>query len=652
MEESFSSRLKHAWNAFLRKDDVFVPDFTSASYSSSRPHRPRLTRGNERSIASSVYNRIALDVASINIQHVRLDDTGRYVETIKSGLNNCLTLEANIDQTSRAFIQDCVLSMFDEGVVAIVPVDTTEDPTKIGSYDIKTLRTGKVVQWYPRHVKLLVYNDKTGKDEEIVMPKTSVAIVENPLYAVMNEPNSTLQRLIRKLALLDRVDEESGSGKLDLIIQLPYVIKSDARREQAEKRRQEIENQLQGSRYGIAYTDGTEKITQLNRSLENNLIKQIEYLTNIFYSQLGITQEVMNGTADEKVMLNYDNRTVEPIISALVDGMKRVFITKTGRTQGQSIMAFKDPFRLVPAIELADIADKLTRNEIMSSNEIRQIMGLKPADDPNADELRNKNISQAKENTGSGSVAGVASAPMTEEAYQNSMQNLDNLDSQLTDLQDELRQSDEDYGDILEHYASPYYDPVKAHEYYMKNRELKGRSATSGLNEEGRRVARYVRTQLNEERKQKVNESANSRDSKIANLREETASEIENLRKETDAASEAYRIQTQGKIDDLRERLEGMSSLMKKLNAEKIGKQIRDLLIANQNERARLENEYRNSSMSLREDQRTETDSLRKAHSTRTQQYKEEYDKKYEDELDKIKSEAKYQSKRKTKQRG
>lgn len=647
MAESFGDRLKHAWNAFKNgNDDILISDYASTAVSvSSRPYRSRLTRGNERTITSSIYNRISLDVAAVTIQHVRLDQNGRYVETINSGLNNCLTLEANIDQTSRAFIQDVVLSMFDEGVVAIVPVDTTEDPKRIGSYDIKTMRTGKIVEWYPRHVKLLVYNDRTGQREEIVMPKTSVAIIENPLYAVINEPNSTMQRLVRKLALLDKVDEESSSGKLDLIIQLPYVIKTEARRQQAERRRKEIEDQLQGSRYGIAYTDGTEKITQLNRSLENNLIKQIEYLTNLLYSQLGITPEIMNGTADEKVMLNYQNRSIEPIVAAIVDAIKRVFLTKTARTQGQSIMAFKDPFRLVPALELADIADKLTRNEIMSSNEIRQIIGLKPADDPNADELRNKNISQAKGT--SSNAMPVSSAPMTEKAYQNSMRNLDDLDSQLVELQDELKQSDED-DDILEHYASPYYDPVKAHEYYMRTRKLKGRSSTSGLNEEGRKVAKYVRNQLNEERKRKVEDSENQRDSEIENVRERTSAEIEKLRNETDAASEAYRIQTQGKIDSLREKLEGMSSLLKKLNAEKIGKQIEDLLIANQNERARLENEYRNSSASLREDQKTETASLRTEHTNRTKQYKEEYNQKYEQELEKIKSEEQYQSKRRS----
>ena len=396
MPETFGSRLKSAWNAFFSRDptDNFRDVGISYSY---RPDRPRFTRGNERSIITSVYNRIALDVSAISIQHVRLDKNGRFSEVIDSGLNECLTLEANIDQTGRAFIQDVVMSMFDEGCVAIVPVDTTDNPEITGSYDINSLRTGKILNWYPRHVKVRVYNDRTGQKEDILISKEAVAIVENPLYAVINEPNSTLQRLIRKLNLLDAVDEQSSSGKLDLIIQLPYLIKTDARRQQAEQRRKDIESQLSGSKYGIAYTDGTERITQLNRPIENNLMKQIEYLTSMLYSQLGITQSVMDGSADEKTMLNYTNRSIEPVVSAIVDAMKRTFLTKTARSQRQSIMFFNDPFKLVPVSDLAEIADKFTRNEIMSSNEIRQIIGMKPSDDPKADELRNSNINQSNE---------------------------------------------------------------------------------------------------------------------------------------------------------------------------------------------------------------------------------------------------------------
>lgn len=398
MERSFGSRLKHAWNAFLNRDPTpgYKLDY-GASYG-YRPDRPRFTRGNERTIITSVYNRIALDVAAIDIQHVRLDDNNRYIETIESGLNNCLTLEANIDQTGRAFIQDLVMSMMDEGCVAVVPVDTDKNPDVTTSYDILSLRVGKIVTWYPAHVRVLLYNERTGKKEEITVPKSTAAIIENPLFAVMNEPNSTMQRLIRKLALLDYVDNQNSSGKLDMIIQLPYVIKSETMRNRAEQRRKDIEQQLTGSKYGIAYTDGTEHITQLNRPVENNLLAQVETLTAMLYSQLGINQSVMDGTADEKTMLNYNNRTVEPIVSAIVDEMKRKFLTKTARSQKQSIEFFKDPFRLVPINDIAEIADKFTRNEILTSNELRQIVGMKPSDDPKADQLVNSNIAQPSEN--------------------------------------------------------------------------------------------------------------------------------------------------------------------------------------------------------------------------------------------------------------
>ena len=396
MEQSFASRLKHAWNVFRSRDQTSEFMDTGASYY-NRPDRPRFTRGNERSITTSVLNRIALDASAIDILHVRLDKNGRFLEEINSGINNCLTLSANTDQTGRAFKQDVVMSMLDEGCVAIVPTDTTMNPKVTDSYDIETMRVGKIIQWRPQHVQVRLYNEQTGKKEELWLPKKMVAIVENPLYAVMNEPNSTMQRLIHKLGLLDITDEQTASGKLDLIIQLPYVIKTDARRQQAENRRKDIEMQLAGSKYGIAYTDGTEKITQLNRSLENNLMKQVEYLTNQLYSQLGITQTILDGTADEKTMLNYYSRTIEPIVSAIADEMKRKFLTKTARTQNQSIEFFRNPFKLVPVNDIAEIADKFTRNEIMTSNEIRQIVGMKPSDDPKADELRNSNIAETKE---------------------------------------------------------------------------------------------------------------------------------------------------------------------------------------------------------------------------------------------------------------
>lgn len=388
-------RLQHGWNAFRNRDPT--PNYNVGYSYGYRPDRIRFTRGNERTIVTSVYNRIAMDVSGVNIRHCRLDDNERFIEEISSGLNNCLNLEANIDQTGRAFIQDVVMSMLDEGCVAIIPIDTTFNPAQTNSYDILSMRTGKILEWYPEHIRVRVYNDRTGKKEEIIVPKSTVGIIENPLYAVINEPNSTMQRLIRKLALLDVTDEQTASGKLDLIIQLPYVIKSEARRQQAEQRRKDIEMQLASSKYGIAYTDGTEHITQLNRAAENNLMKQIEYLTSMLYSQLGISQAVLDGTADEKAMLNYQNRTVEPIVSAIVDELKRKFLTKTARSQKQSIMFFKDPFKLVPVNNIAEIADKFTRNEIMTSNEIRQIVGMKPSDDPKADKLINSNITQPTE---------------------------------------------------------------------------------------------------------------------------------------------------------------------------------------------------------------------------------------------------------------
>lgn len=396
MDKTIGSRFKDAFNAFFSRDPTVIYRDIGPSYS-YRPDRPRLSRGNEKSIVTAVYNKIALDVASINFQHCRVDENGRFVAEINSGLNECLNLSANIDQTGRAFIQDVVLSMFDEGVVAIVPVDTTLNPKLTDSYDILSLRTGKIIQWYPNHVKVHIYNDRTGKKEDLLLAKSDVGIVENPFFAVMNEPNSTAQRLIRKLALLDASDEQTASGKLDLIIQLPYVIKSDARKKQAEERRKDIEMQLAGSKYGIAYTDGTEKITQLNRTLENNLMKQIEYLRDMFYSQLCINQSIMDGTADEKTMLNYNNRVVEVIVSAIANEMKRKFLSKTARSQKQTISYFRDPFKLVPVNDIAEIADKFTRNEIMTSNEIRQVIGMKPADDPKADELRNSNLNHPDE---------------------------------------------------------------------------------------------------------------------------------------------------------------------------------------------------------------------------------------------------------------
>lgn len=392
---TFGSRLKHAWDVFRNREPTYNYRDLGPSYA-RRPDRPRSTRGNERSTVMAIFNRIALDVSLLNIIHCKVDENGRFVSEMNSSLNECLKLEANLDQTGRALMLDIVLSMFDEGCIAIVPTETDTD-LEFGSFKIYSLRVGKIIEWYPRHVRVSVYNENTGKHEEIVLPKTTVAIIENPLYAIINEPNSTMQRLIRKLNLLDLVDEQSSAGKLDLIIQLPYVIKSEARRKQANDRRKDIENQLNGSKYGIAYTDGTERITQLNRPVENNLMKQIEYLTNLLHSQLGITQSILDGTADEQTLLNYHSRTIEPIVSAIVDEMKRKFLSKTARTQHQTIAFFRDPFKLVPVNQIADIADKFTRNEIMTSNEIRQVIGMRPSKDPKADELRNSNLNHPEE---------------------------------------------------------------------------------------------------------------------------------------------------------------------------------------------------------------------------------------------------------------
>lgn len=395
---AIGSRIKHAWNAFVsQKPEDRIKSYSSAMSFATRPDRNRLSFANERSIISSIYTRLSIDVTKIEIRHVRLDENDRYLEDIDSSLNKCLTIEANIDQAARAFRQDIAMTLMEKGVAAIVPVDTTVNPGTSGSFEIQTMRVGEIVGWMPRHIKVSLYNELVGHREEIILDKKYVAIVENPLYPVMNEPNSTLQRLIRKLNLLDAVDEQSSSGKLDMIIQLPYVIKSEARRQQAEQRRKDIEFQLKGSQYGIAYTDGTERITQLNRPSENNLLKQIEYLTGLLYSQLGITAEVMNGTADEAAMINYNERTIEPITEAIVEAMRRSFLTKTARAQRQSIKRFHNPFKLVPVSQIAEIADKFTRNEIVSSNEIRQVIGFKPSKDPEADELKNSNMPESKD---------------------------------------------------------------------------------------------------------------------------------------------------------------------------------------------------------------------------------------------------------------
>lgn len=402
MADSLAERFKNAWNAFNNRNTIEPLPYNIGPSYSVRPDRVRLNTGNERSIIASIYTRLAVGVSSVNIRHVRLDENDRYLETINSGLNRCLSLEANIDQTARAFIIDVAMSLFDEGCVAIVPVDTSINPVVSGSYDILSLRTAKIIEWFPSHVRLNMYNDRNGQKEDIVLPKRTVAIIENPFYSVMNEPNSTLKRLVYKLNLLDAIDTQSGSGKLDLIVQLPYVIKSDTRRAQAEQRRKDIETQLSGSKYGIAYTDGTEKVTQLNRPVENQLMAQIEYLTRMLYGQLNLSEEIINGKADEKMMLNYNKNTIEPILLAIVEGMKRTFLTKTALAQRQSITYLRDPFGLVPASELATISDSFTRNAILTSNEVRGVIGYKPSSDAEADVLRNKNLNPTPEQNNTG----------------------------------------------------------------------------------------------------------------------------------------------------------------------------------------------------------------------------------------------------------
>lgn len=593
MELTIGSRLKHAWNAFRNKEptQTYIDNYSYGSY--YRPDRVRLTRGNERSIVTSVFNRIALDVAAIDIKHCRLDDNERFKEVINSGLNNCLTLEANNDQTARAFKQDIVLSMIDEGCVALVPVDTSDDPTKTNSYDIDSMRTGKIIKWYPNHVKIEVYNERIGKKEEITLPKSMVGIIENPFYAIMNEHNSTLQRLMRKLVLLDSVDEQTSSGKLDLIIQLPYVVRSDARRNQADQRRADIEKQLSGSKYGIAYTDGTEKITQLNRPVENNLMKQIEYLTSMLYSQLGITQTILDGTADEKTMLNYYTRTIEPIVSAIADEMKRKFLTKTARSQKQTILFFRDPFKLVPVNDLAELADKFTRNEIMTSNEFRQIVGMKPAADPKADQLINSNIAQPN--------GGMTPQELGSDDYSQDINQLDQFDAELDDLEQQLNHSD----DSLAHYASKYYDPVKAHEYYERTKQLKGRTSTAQLNDAGKAAAKNVKENLSNERKSRVETERQVKDSKI----------------------EAKKAEIQGKIDAIRKRIENMSAKSKALAREKIQAEIDSLREENDAFREELNAGFKQTRSDL----------------------KTEYDAKYESELENIRNNKAFQKAGKSK---
>lgn len=540
MASTFGARLKHAWNAFKRDPNtIYKNEYRDYGQSFMyRPDRLHLTRGPDKTIIASIYNRISMDVAAIKVEHVQLDEEDRYIYTIKSPLNNCLTLEANIDQTGRTFIQDAVLTMLDNGCVALVPTETDIDPTnKDGAtFDIISMRVATIKQWYPKHVQVDIYNEETGQHSQYTLPKSMLAIVENPFYPVMNEPNSTMQRLIRKLTILDAIDEQTGSGKLDMIIQLPYVIKSAERRKQAEARRKDLERQLSESKYGVAYADGTEKIVQLNKPLENNLLSTIEYLTSMLYSQLGITTGILDGTADEQTMLNYNNRVVEPILSVLTDELKRKFLTKNARTRHQSIKFFIQPFRALPISNVADLANSLARNEIVTPNEFRQILGMKPAAEPQADELHNANMP-------GGDQAG-ASVPSDEELLALLEQggqesptelsddveaNAEGIDAQLDELEELLAHSDDlmHYLPTPSTYASKYYDPEKAHEYYMKNRELKERKSTKTLNEKGMEVADYVKSKIDEEKQGKLSEAQSVYDRLLALLKEQKAADTQ-----------------------------------------------------------------------------------------------------------------------------
>ena len=678
MQYSIGERLKHAWNVFKSRDPTqYVKDYIGGG----SEYRPDLNRryyrdSGDRSIVTAIKNRIAVDAAQVDLQHVRLDDNGRFLELIDSGLNRCLSLSANIDQTGRALRLDIFMSLLDEGVIAIVPVDTTFDPEITGTYDIKSLRVGKITQWYPKHVIVQLYDENTGRRQEIAVPKTVAAIVENPFYAVMNAPNSTFQRLIHKLALLDAVDEQSSSGKLDLIVQLPYTVKTELRRQQADQRRKDIVSQLEGSKYGIAYMDAAEKIVQLNRPLENNILAQIQYLTDLAFDQLGTTEDVLNGTADEKTMLNYNNRIIEPLVAAVADSMKRTYLTQTAITQKQSIEYFRDPFALVPVDNIADIADKFTRNEIMTSNEIRQIIGMKPSDDPNADVLRNKNLYDT-----SGPMPGnnttdieINEEPLTDDEAEQALDDLDDMDAQLDELEKSLEQSDED-GDILSH----NYDPVYRHEYYEKY-EKQGKtvgdekgSSTKGLNELGRDYARYVRQVLSEERKNKVAGSKSSTDSKIASSKsatdagieqskerrdkfvgafntardkrlesersatdsaiesskskrdtavtranEERDRNIESARTQTKADIESHKNTMQMKIDTLKASLEGLSKEDKAAIKDRIKEEIASLREDNRKKREDLQAVLKTTTGELRTKAKSEADSAREEHRTNT----------------------------------
>lgn len=623
---SIADRLYHAWSAF-RYGDAYR--YTKIDYGESSGWRPDITRfnlSNEQSFIASVYNRFAVDVAALNFRHVRVDENDRYLETIKSSLNDCLSTSANIDQTGRQFIQDLVISMFDEGNVGIMP--TTGELNKNGLYivDIGALRVCEIIQWYPEHVRVRAYNEKKGVKEETILPKSMVAIIENPFYAVVNEPNAMLKRLIRKLNYMDDFDAKVSAGKLDLIIQVPYVVKTDARKKMAEKRLQDIRGQLEGSNLGIAYADGTEKIIQLNRPIENALLPQVEYLTKLVYSQLGVDEEILNGTAGEEKMNNYMSRTIEPIATAIAEAVKRTFLTKTARTQGQSIMYFRDPFKLATLNQIADAADTFIRDQVLSANDIRACLGFKPDPNPQSDQLINPNMPQ--DDSGLMEVGG---DEMTEEDYQQAFADLDDIDAQLDELEGLVDGK-------LAHYASPYYDPKKAHEYYMRTRELKGRKSTATLNDQGKAAAKYVKEQLTTERKEKQQDSRDETNADISSVKSRAQQNIESARDRKLQQIENHKQLMNAKIETLRASLEGLSGAEKKAKSAEVKADISSLREQNKAQRDELNAEYKEYTARIRSQRSEDISDLRTEGAADRKRIKSEYDEKYIDELDRIKA--------------
>ena len=645
----FLDRLSHAWNAFKGNENYSDYKVDGPTYN-YRPDRPKVLYGRDKSIVTSILNRMSVDCSAINIVHARIDDNNNYVETINSKLNNCLKIDANTDQIGKAFMQDVVMSMFTEGVVAIVPTDTDLNPKITGGYDVESMRTGKIVTWYPKDVKVRLYNEKTAQKEEIVLPKKMVAIIENPFYAVMNESNSVLKRLLRILNNLDIINEQNASGKIDLIIQLPYLVKGEKRKEQAEARRKEVEDQLVNSKYGVAYTDGTEKITQLNRSLENTYMNQVEYFTNLLYAQLGISKTVFEGTATEEEILNYYNRTINPIMSAIADEMSRKFLTKTARTQGQYIWYFRDPFDLIPVNKLSEMADTFIRNEILTKNEVRGILGFKPSDDPSADELQNPNLYPEEENQN----GGEEMLPAEDVAdLQGQIDSLDDYDAELDELENQLAQSaltSEDfimYGvykkydevlahagieademseemvdDYLSHYASPYYDPVYAHEYYEKHKKLKGRNT---LSDKGKEVADYVTKQLNAERDKKIASSKTNTSNSLLNAQNTRQNAINSSSNTMSKNIEAKKAATQSSIDNHKAQMDNQISQLQDQLKEwgASGKKGKTKEI--RNKIARLREQNNEAKAKLQEDLSSYSYSERSEHANRSNKAKTEY---------------------------